>query len=114
MKNRLKVHFRTDPAKRKKRVYRVRGKVWIWKGGQGAWHFVTVPPKQSREIELHHGGFRRGWGAVRVEVKLGKSVWQTSIFPYSKVKAYILPLKASVRQKEAVKANASIQFVLTI
>lgn len=114
MKNYLKVHYRTNPDKRKKRIYRVRGPVWIWKGGQGAWHFVTIPAARSREIERNHGGSVRGWGSIPVEVTLGKTSWKTSIFPYSKVKGFILPIKAAVRKKEALKSKDTITFALAI
>lgn len=115
MKNHLKVNFSSDPDRRKKRVYRVRGRVWVWKGGgAGAWHFVTLPAAQSREIKHRRGDTSRGWGSVPVVVTLGRSTWKTSIFPYSKVKAYILPLKAEVRRKENVLAKQMIEFALSI
>lgn len=115
MKNHLKVSFHSDPAKRMKRAYRVRGRVWVWKGGgSGAWHFVTLPVARSREIKHRHGDTSRGWGSVPVVVTLGRSTWKTSIFPYSKVNAYILPLKAEVRRKESVLAKQTIEFTLSI
>jgi hypothetical protein len=115
MKNHLKVNFRSDPENRKKQVYAVRGRVWIWSSGSsGAWHFVTIPAARSREIRHRHGGTSRGWGSIPVVVTLGKSVWKTSIFPYSKVKAYILPLKAEVRKKEGVRPKSMIAFTLAI
>ncbi len=114
MNNHLKVNFRSDPANRKKRIYRVRGKVWIWRGGTAAWYFVTLPIAQSREIKNRHGDTSRGWGSVPVVVTLGRSSWKTSIFPYSKVKAYILPLKAEIRRKENVLAKQTIAFTLSI
>lgn len=114
MKNHLKVIGAPDPETRRKRVYRVRGRVWIWKGGQGAWHFVTIPAAQSREIGGRHGGVSRGWGSIPVVVTLGRCTWKTSIFPYSKVKAFILPLKADVRKKENVRPKDLITFTLAI
>lgn len=114
MNHRLKVSYRSDPENRPKRVYRFRAKVWIWKGGQGAWHFVTLPVARSREIQYRHGGTSRGWGSIPVLVKLGGSSWKTSIFPYSKVKAYILPLKAAVRKQEKIRAKDNIMFTLSI
>ncbi len=114
MNNRLKVSYRSDPENRPKRVYRVRAKAWIWKGGEGAWHFATIPAAQSREIRHRHGGTSRGWGSIPVVVKLGKSSWKTSLFPYSKVKAYILPLKAEIRKKEKIAAKDTLAFTLSI
>ncbi len=114
MRDHLKVIYHSDPEKRKKRVYRVRGRVWLWSGGQGSWHFVTIPAARSREIEGRHGGIGRGWGSIPVTVTLGKSTWKTSIFPYSKVKAFILPLKADIRKKETIRSKDLITFTLII
>ena len=33
------------------------------------------------EKEMQKGKLRRGWGAIYAKVKVGKSEWQTSIFP---------------------------------
>lgn len=115
MNNRLKVNFHSDPTGRKKRDYRFRCRVWVWKGGgPGAWHFVTLPAAKSREIGLRHGAAQRGWGSIPVTVTLGKSAWKTSIFPYNKIKAFILPLKADIRRKENVLAKRTIAFTLSI
>jgi hypothetical protein len=115
MKNHLKVSFHFDPDMRKKRVYRFRCRVWVWKGGgPGAWHFVTLPAAKSREIGGRHGVASRGWGSIPVTVTLGKSTWKTSIFPYNKIKAFILPLKADIRRKENVLAKSMIAFTLSI
>ena len=114
MKNHLKVSYRSDPTLRKKLEYKVRARVWLWSGGAAAWHFVTIPVKQSREIERVHGGISRGWGSIPVVVTLGKSSWKTSIFPYKKVKAFILPLKADIRKKEGIGRRDLISFNLSI
>lgn len=79
----------------------------------GAWHFVTVPKKESADIKARVP-LRRGWGAVPVEVTIGATTWHTSIFPDSKVGAYILPLKASVRKKERASKGDTVVIKLRI
>ena len=71
--------------------------------GEGAWHFVTVPPELSEEIR-HRSGPRRGFGSVRVQVTVGGSTWSTSVFP-SKPDAFVLPVKRAVRDKEGLAAG---------
>ncbi len=96
-----------------RQVYPVRAKVWLYSGG-GAWYFATIPVKTSKEIKKRHGLSVRGWGSLRVSVKLGESEWSTSIFPYSKTKGYILPLKAQIRKREQVRRGDTVLFHLSI
>jgi len=97
------------------RSFRANGKVWLWPGEQGAWHFVYVDKKISEDIKARQKGkMRRGFGGVRVEVKAGKTVWQTSIFPDSRSGTYLLPLKASVRRAEGLFEGDPISYSLTL
>lgn len=78
---------------------------WLY-SGKGAWYFVTLPQDSAAEISYFskalNGGKRTGWGSVRVTVQIGKTVWQTSLFPDSKNKSYVLPIKAAVRKAENI------------
>ena len=95
--------------------YKVRSEVVLWPGAQGAWHFAYVDKKQSEMIRKHYTGPRRGFGAVRVRVQTGKTVWETSVFPDSRSGGvYILPLKASVRRAEGIEAGDTINFPLDV
>lgn len=82
--------------------------------GKGAWFFVTLPKSESDEIKIFPGRKRRGWGSVRVTATVGKTSWKTSIFPDSKARAYVLPVKADVRRKEAMKAGETIAVRLEV
>ncbi len=87
------------------------GKLWKWQGGKAAWYFVTLPEKPSQEIKFAQGP-RRGFGAVKVDVTIGASRWQTSIFPYAQAKAYILPVKAAVRRAEKLASGKPVKVKL--
>lgn len=90
---------------------------WLWHGGKAAWHFITLPKDKSEEIKFFDENMhekRRGWGAVRVLVTIGNTTWETSIFPSSELKAYILPIKADVRKKEKFSAGDSVKVQLKI
>ncbi len=85
--------------------YKFKSEVWLYPSDVASWHFVTVPKKESADIKKKKKGPKRGWGAVKVKVNIGKTSWTTSIFPDKKSDCYILPLKADVRKKEDVFAG---------
>lgn len=94
------------------RDYTVRGKVWRWKGG--AWHFVTLGAKQSAEIKRRFGGAARGWGSIKVRVKIGDTEWETSIFPTESNKAYLFAIKKEVRKHEDIDAGDTVTATVTV
>ena len=85
---------------------------WLY-SGKGAWYFVTLPQDCATEIsyfsKVLNGGKRAGWGSVRVTVQIGKTIWQTSLFPDSKNKSYVLPIKAAVRKAENIVDGKSVK-----
>jgi hypothetical protein len=93
--------------------YTITAKVWLY-SGMAAWHFITLPKKESDEIKELFGEMKRGWGSLPVEVTVGKTTWRTSIFPDKKAGAYLFPLKASVRKKEGISEGDMITLVLEI
>ncbi|XVJ51434.1 MAG: DUF1905 domain-containing protein [Vampirovibrio sp.] len=89
------------------------GKIWMYQG-KGAWFFVTIPKDESEQIKFFNNHKRRGWGSVRVAAKVGKSEWKTSIFPDSKVGAYLLPIKADIRKKEKIVAGNKVRVTIQL
>lgn len=88
-------------------------KIWLYEGPT-AWHFVSVPQDISQEIKTVFGSAKRGWGSLPVKVRVGTTVWNTSIFPDSKSGCYLLPLKAEVRKKEHLEAGQEVGFSIAI
>jgi Domain of unknown function (DUF1905) len=92
-------------------------KCWLY-SGKGAWYFVTLPEKEAAEISFFskalNGGKRAGWGSVRVSVQIGETCWDTSLFPDSKSKSYLLPLKATVRKAENIMDGQSVKVQLSL
>jgi hypothetical protein len=95
------------------RVITVTGPLWLWSGGQGSWHFLTVPEDQAAEIRAHSLASRGGFGSVKVEATIGQVRWRTSVFP-QKSGGYILPVKASVRRGAGIAAGDEVTFELEI
>lgn len=87
------------------------GKIFIWKG-PAPWFFVTVPAEQSRDLKAISGFVTYGWGVIPVTVRIGKTQFQTSLFP--KDDHYLVPIKASVRKAEHLEEgdNVTIQLKL--
>jgi hypothetical protein len=97
----------------KKNTYSVRGKVWLYPGMSG-WHFLTLPKKQSEKIKKDFGANSRGWGSLPVVVTICKTSWKTSIFPDKREDAYLLPLKAQIRKKEAIYVDDIVTFTIEL
>ena len=88
--------------------------LWLWSGGQGSWHFVTIPENQGVEISAHgFGDARRGFGSVRVEATIDGITWRTSVFP-QKSGGYILPVKADVRRRAGIAAGDEVTVELEL
>ncbi len=93
-------------------------RLWLYQG-KGAWHFITVPEEQSEQIKFFTspdvtGRKKRGWGSVRVTASIGKSQWQTSIFPSKSSGCYLLPVKKDIRKSERIVAEDDVSVRLTI
>ncbi|MBX2999862.1 MAG: DUF1905 domain-containing protein [Caldilineaceae bacterium] len=87
------------------------GEILFWRG-PAPWYFVTVPAEESRDLKAISGMVTYGWGVIPVSVRLGKSVWTTSLFP--KDGRYLVPIKASVRQAERVEEGDQVTIRLEI
>ncbi len=98
----------------KPKVYKLKAKVWLYPSGTAAWHFVTLPKKEGREIKELFKAVTRGWRSLPVRVTLGATAWKTSIFPDKVSDSYFLPLKALVRKREGVEEGDTISFVLEV
>lgn len=85
-------------------MYRFEAELWLYEGPD-PWHFVTVPEDISDEIRELAASRRRGFGSVRVKVRIGPSEWATSLFPDSGKHTYLLPVRKSVRLAEQLEAG---------
>ena len=93
--------------------YRFTAPLWRWKPN-AAWHFVTVPADISEVIRTLREPSGRGFGVVKVTVRLGKSRWQTSVFPQSADGTYVLPVKKQVRSAEGIRAGDEVAVHLAL
>ncbi|MBL8154005.1 MAG: DUF1905 domain-containing protein [Anaerolineae bacterium] len=87
------------------------GEIWFWKG-PAPWYFVTVPPEQSRDLKAISTFVTYGWGVIPVQVRIGRTEWQTSLFPKDDV--YLVPIKASVRKAEQIEEGDEVTIRLDV
>ena len=87
------------------------GEIIFWKG-PAPWFFVTVPAKQSRELKAISGLVTYGWGVIPVHVRIGKTEFQTSLFP--KDGLYLVPIKVSVRKAENLEKGDKVTIRLEV
>lgn len=87
----------------------------VWEHtGTAAWFFVSLPEPIADDIEGTFGHRAKGFGSLRVEVAIGKTTWQTSIFPDNKRGTYVLPVKKAVRQAEGLSDGSTATISLEV
>ena len=99
---------------KKAKIYTMSEKVFLYPGESANWHFVPISKKIGQEIREAYGKSARGFGAVKVEVTIGETIWLTSMFPDKYSGSYILPLKAEVRKKEGIYAEDKIKYIIKL
>ena len=90
------------------------GEVWLMHSEKTCWHLVTLPIEMSEDIKAFTKHLARGFRSIKVEARIGETIWKTSIFPSKEQGAYILPIKKSVRVAEDIGAESSISVDLRI
>jgi hypothetical protein len=87
----------------------------LWRyAGQAAWFFVTLPLAVADDLDEITADSRRGFGSVRVEVTVGVTTWNTSVFPDTKSESFLLPVKKAVRLAEDLHEGSPVVVRLTL
>jgi hypothetical protein len=83
--------------------------LWRWQSATApaAWFFVTITGDVADGIRIAALGGqwlngRKGFGSARVDVTIGETSWQTSVFPHKESGGWLLPVKAAVRKAEGL------------
>jgi hypothetical protein len=87
------------------------GDIWYWRG-PAPHYFVTIPEEQSEDLKAILRIVTYGWGMIPAEVQIGDTAWSTALFP--KNGAYIVPIKASVRNTLHLGAGDRVSIRLTV
>lgn len=79
-----------------------------------AFFMLSLPIEESTEISEMAEGLTNGFGSLKVEARIGATVWRTSIFPDAKSGCFHLPLKASVRKAKGLVEGSQTTVQLTV
>lgn len=83
-------------------TYRFTAPLYMWEARTDSWVFANVPEDVADEIEDAAPIPRRGFGAVKVEVTVGASMWRTSVFPSKQARTFVLPVKRAILKAEGL------------
>lgn len=70
-----------------------------WRG-PAPFVYVPIPPEPSADIKAISNRVTYGWGVIPVTVRIGQTVYKTSLFP--KDGRYLVPVKVAVQRAEGV------------
>jgi Domain of unknown function (DUF1905) len=80
----------------------------------GGWHFVSLPEELAKEIRENLKSDEEGWGRLKAIAKIGNSEWKTAIWFDTKMRTYLLPLKAEIRKKEHLEVGKNVETIIWI
>ncbi len=87
-------------------------KVFKW-SGSSSWYFVAVDTKQSLKLKEFYKKSKRSLFSMKVRAKLGKTTWDTSLFP-TKEGPLLMAIKKSVRYEEGIDEGDTVKISCTI
>lgn len=88
-------------------IVRVSATLQNWRGDRGSWTYVVVTGDAAETIAAHELirrlelGRRRGFGSVKIKLRIGECEASTSVFPM-KEGGWFLPVKAAIRRAEGL------------
>ena len=87
----------------------------MWQGeAHGGIGYVLIAGEAAEAIQAHELmrrlelGQRRGFGSVKVVVRVGASEWRTSVFP-QKSGGWFLPVKKAIQRAEDLAEGAAVE-----
>ncbi|MFA5939599.1 MAG: DUF1905 domain-containing protein [Sinimarinibacterium sp.] len=96
-----------EPTLSSSGTFTVEATVWRYTGA-GGWHFANLPEALSAEIRAKYAKSPRGWGSIPVQIRIGETEWDTSLFLARKTRSYLFAIKASVRKDEGIVDGSRI------
>lgn len=92
--------------------------LWRWTAKNGvSWFFVTIDGEAGEELSATEAmrrlelGRKPGFRSLKVEARIGETVWQTSCFPRDEG-GWMLPVKAPVRKAENITEGDRVAVTL--
>lgn len=88
--------------------------LYRWAARSDSWIFVNLPEDAADEIEDLAPQPRRGFGAVKVEARIGTTIWRTSIFPSKEAATFVLPVKGPVLRPRGLGEGDTVRVSVTL
>lgn len=88
------------------------GELFPWKGDGASWRFLRLPPTIADDIRALPVE-PRGFGSIRVAVRIGETRWHTSLFPEKASGSYVLAVKKDVREREGINDGDTVTVAIT-
>lgn len=93
--------------------YQFTAKPWRY-SGKGAWIFVSLPQKMSKEIRTYFKLEEEGWGRLIATAQIGTSEWKTAVWFDTKLNTYILPLKSEIRKRKDIAVGKKVKVMIKV
>ena len=85
--------------------------IFEWRG-PAPFYWLALPPEACDYIQAEAAIASYGWGAVPVRVRVGRTVWETSLLPRDG--GYVLPMKNDVRRKEQIGDGDTVAVEMSV
>ena len=96
-------------------------KLWRWQSATApaAWHFFTIQDAAADAIRVAAMTGQwldgpRGFGSAKVSVRIGETVWKTSVFPDKASGGWFLPVKKAVRVAEDLNEGDIVPLIISL
>jgi hypothetical protein len=87
------------------------GEILYWRG-PAPYYFVSVPGPKCVDLRAISKHVSYGWGVIPVEARIGRTVFETSLFP--KNGGYLVPVKDRVRNAEGIDEGDTVTVRLKV
>jgi uncharacterized protein DUF1905 len=87
------------------------GELYEWRG-PAPYHFIKVPEEECVALREVSPIMSYGWGVIPVRVRIGETVFETSLFPRDG--GYLVPIKDVVRKAEGLVLGDTVMVELVV
>ncbi|MGO4190113.1 DUF1905 domain-containing protein [Arthrobacter sp. YAF17] len=85
--------------------------VFEWRG-PAPFYWVSPPADVCDYLRAEAAAVTYGWGAIPVCVRIGGTVWETSLLPRNG--GYVLPVKKAVRAQEHFGGGDTVSVAMSV
>ena len=95
-------------------MFAFKAKIWKWPGmgshaSAGGWHFVHVPREYFEPIRQKYGK-----GMIKITATVGKTSWQTALFPHLRDRSFLVSVNKKVRKVEGLGEGDEVRVKVRI